>query len=96
MIRTWKEQQAHEWQVRKAWLQSLIDSGDGITEAARKAGIGRTALARMLAPHGLAFPTETPPMPNLTRDELNDYRVMRRKRLTRAEALAALGYEVAA
>lgn len=105
MTRTWPEQKAHEAAERKAWLQSLIDSGMTQTEAAEVCGINRNSLARIMKSHGLSFPPgpwsgttadKKAVFSEMTRDELNDYRVMRRKRLTRAEALAALGYEVAA
>jgi len=45
--RTWAEQQEHEKQVRREWLQSIADTGMSQSEAARHLGIDRTVLFRM-------------------------------------------------
>lgn len=45
--RTWAEQQNHETQIRREWLQSVADTGMCQSEAARYLGIDRSALFRM-------------------------------------------------
>lgn len=45
--RTWAEQQEHEKQIRREWLQSIADTGMCQSEAARYLGMDRSALLRM-------------------------------------------------
>ena len=53
MIRTFKQQQAHESNERAKWLQKLADSGMTQTQAAKYVGIERSVLARHCTQHSI-------------------------------------------
>jgi ParB-like chromosome segregation protein Spo0J len=55
--RTWKEQQAHERDVRKGWLESLAALGVTQTEAAKMVGLDRAGLLRMCRKYGVNMET---------------------------------------
>lgn len=45
--RTWAQQQEHEKQIRREWLQSVAETGMCQSEAARHLGMDRSVLLRM-------------------------------------------------
>jgi hypothetical protein len=53
MIRTFKQQQAHESNERAKWVQKLADSGMTQTQAAKYVGIERSVLARHCTQHNI-------------------------------------------
>ena len=53
--RTWAQQQDHEKQVRREWLQSIADTGMSQSEAARYLGVDRTVLFRMCQRSGVVI-----------------------------------------
>ena len=53
--RTWAEQQEHEKQIRREWLQSIADTGMSQSEAARHLGMDRGGLIRMCRQLGVVI-----------------------------------------
>jgi hypothetical protein len=55
MTRTWSEQQQHEFDVRKGWLEKIARLDMPVTEMARTIGMDRSQFIKMAEKYGVGL-----------------------------------------